>query len=345
VVPGGTGRVGQWQHREDVPVGGPTGEQNPHTMILNGLHLGASATAITRENRGAALWAAPLLKSLALSANASITPRDRCSTAVGRQCVRSPRRCPSLGLLRGYQSLARRLWEVSGVLALREAAEAGDWSRMAVLSPGAVSWYLRNLERQLGPDRGLGDSQLRKELTGLLRSGLAPDSHDHRRLVQLMPVITDRYLGRWASAVDSDRCPSPERLSRALATYLLDCGHSSGQLHRWIRALSREQDATLADQQDQTFEVLVPFVSRCRITKLWLPIYPSGTTAERTAAWFAENKFEIRLVTMARSATGSSSRTRSLRQERPVARCSAWRLVVPIRVARRSAWSRSGRSG
>ena len=36
----------------------------------------------------------------------------------------------------------RRLWEVSSVLALQEAAEAGDWIRMRVLSPGAVSWYL-----------------------------------------------------------------------------------------------------------------------------------------------------------------------------------------------------------
>jgi hypothetical protein len=231
----------------------------------------------------------------------------------------------------------RRLWEVSGVLALREAAETGDWSRMRVLSPGAVSWYLRNLERQLGPDRGLGDSQLRKELTGLLRSGLAPDGRDRRRLVQLMPAITDGY-----------------RLSRVLATYLLDRGRSSGQLHRWIRAPSSEQDATLADlltdstrpadQQDQAFEVLVPFVSVPDHQTLAAHL-PEWYTAERTAAWFAEHKFENSPVTMARSATGSSSRTRSPRQERLVVRCNAWRLVVPIRVARRSAWSRSGRSG
>jgi hypothetical protein len=45
----------------------------------------------------------------------------------------------------------RRLWEVSSVLALREAAEAGDWIRMQVLSPAAVSWYLRILERQNMP--------------------------------------------------------------------------------------------------------------------------------------------------------------------------------------------------
>ncbi|MGQ0717607.1 MAG: hypothetical protein ACT4NP_09885 [Pseudonocardiales bacterium] len=113
----------------------------------------------------------------------------------------------------------RRLWEVSSVLALQEATETGDWIRMRVLSPAAVSWYLRMLERQLGPDRGLGDTQLRKELTTLLRSGLAPDSCDRRRLIQLMPMMTNGYLPRWATAVDSAQHPAPERLARAIATY------------------------------------------------------------------------------------------------------------------------------
>ncbi|MFD1044132.1 hypothetical protein ACFQ1S_00245 [Kibdelosporangium lantanae] len=59
----------------------------------------------------------------------------------------------------------RRLWEASNVLALEEAVECGDWTRRRVLSSGAVSWYLHELERQFGSDRGLGDSRLRKELT------------------------------------------------------------------------------------------------------------------------------------------------------------------------------------
>jgi hypothetical protein len=68
----------------------------------------------------------------------------------------------------------RRLWDISSALALREAHEAARWQARQVLSPGAVTWYLRALERQLGPDRGLGDSKLRKLLTVLLRSGLGP---------------------------------------------------------------------------------------------------------------------------------------------------------------------------
>lgn len=185
------------------------------------------------------------------------------------------------------------------MLALQEAAEAGDWVRLRVLSPAAMSWYLQVLERQLGPDRGLGDTRLRKELTTLLRSGLAPDSCDRRRLIQLMPVITNGYLPRWVSAVDSAERPSAERLARAVATHLLDCGHSSGQLHRWARALSMEPDATLADlladasqlanQDDRDFEVLVPFVSVPDHQSLashlpeWYPP-PQATT------WFTEHK-------------------------------------------------------
>jgi hypothetical protein len=193
----------------------------------------------------------------------------------------------------------RRLWEVSSVLALREAAEAGDWLRMRVLSPGSVSWYLHALERQLGPDRGLGDTQLRKELTTLLRSGLAPDSRDRRRLIQLMPAIMNDYLARWATSVDSARRPSAERLARAIATHLLDCGHSSGQLRRWTRALSKQPDAVLADllsgaseladQDDQDFEVLVPFVSVPDYQGLAAHL-PEWYSPPCASAWFAENK-------------------------------------------------------
>lgn len=165
----------------------------------------------------------------------------------------------------------RRLWEVGSVLALREGAEAGEWLRSRVLSPSSVSWYLRALERQLGPDKGLGDSRLRKLLTDLLRSGLAPDSRERRQLIQLIPAATEGYLNRWVEAADSAARPSPERLARAVATHLLDLGHSSGQLHRWVRAMSVEPDATLrdllngaaqlAEEQDREYEVLVPFLS------------------------------------------------------------------------------------
>lgn len=68
----------------------------------------------------------------------------------------------------------RRLWDVGSVLALEEAVECGQWTRMRVLSQSAVSSYLHDLERQLGPDRAVGETKLRKEVTTLLRSKLPP---------------------------------------------------------------------------------------------------------------------------------------------------------------------------
>jgi hypothetical protein len=247
----------------------------------------------------------------------------------------------------------RRLWEVSSVLALREAAEAGDWLRMHVLSQGAVSWYLHVLERQLGPDRGLGDTQLRKELTTLLRSGLAPDSRDRRRLIQLMPAIMNDYLPRWATSVDSVKRPSPERLARAIATHLLDCGHSSGQLHRWTRALSMESDAVLADllsgaseladQDDRDFEVLVPFVSVPDHQDLAAHL-PEWYPPPRASAWLAENKvtkpprhngaflYKVTVKDAVAAARAVGSKVRRLEARRSYSRGSKKRLEPVGRV-------------
>jgi hypothetical protein len=195
----------------------------------------------------------------------------------------------------------RRLWETSNILALEEAIECGDWTRMKVLSPGAVSWYVHELERQLGPDRGLGDTRLRKELTGLLRSKLPADGRERRRLAQLLPTIKHGYLARWKVSVDAATPPSPERLARSLATYLLDVGHSSGYLNRWAVELQNSPEATLGDlldgacrlaeQVDREYEVLIPFVSLPDHEALashleeWLG--PSNA-----AAWFVRNKFD-----------------------------------------------------
>lgn len=239
------------------------------------------------------------------------------------------------------------------MLALREAAEAGDWLRMRVLSQGAVAWYLRVLERQMGPDRGLGDTQLRKELTTLLRSGLAPDSRDRRRLIQLMPAIMSGYLPRWAASVDSDKSPSPERLARAIATHLLDCGHSSGQLHRWIRALSLQSDATLADllsgasgladQDDQEFIVLVPFVSVPDHQDLAAHL-PEWYAPSRAAEWFVDNKiakpprhngaflYKVTAKDAVAAARAVGSKVRQLEARRSYARGSKKRLEPVGRV-------------
>ncbi len=103
----------------------------------------------------------------------------------------------------------RRLWDVSSVLALQEAVEAGGWVEERVLSRGALRWYLHALERQLGPDHGLGDSRLRKELIDLLRSGVSVHSRERRRLEQMVPLVAAGYLTRWGSRLDGGDSPSP----------------------------------------------------------------------------------------------------------------------------------------
>jgi hypothetical protein len=105
----------------------------------------------------------------------------------------------------------RRLWEVSSGLALSEAHEAGKWQAQRVLGAASVTWYLSALERQLGPDRGLGDGKLRKHVVVLLRSNLAPESPERRQLNQLLPTVINGYLDRWRDTIAQGKPPSPER--------------------------------------------------------------------------------------------------------------------------------------
>lgn len=191
----------------------------------------------------------------------------------------------------------RRLWDVSTGLALREAWEAGDWQDQNVLSEKAVRWYVRELESQLGPDPGLGDRDLRKELTTLLRTGLPPHSSARRRLQELLPLIDNGYLTRWLDAVAGTKPPSPERVARAVATHLLDRGWSSGYLFSWIKGYAGVPDATLRDllefaadlaaAGDSDFEVLVPFlvVPRPQLAAA----RPEWRDATEVSTWFTAN--------------------------------------------------------
>jgi hypothetical protein len=74
-----------------------------------------------------------------------------------------------------------------------------------------------------------------------------------------------------------------------------------GQLHRWARALSQQpgarladlltEAAALADQDDRTFEVLVPFVSVPDHQTLAAHL-PEWYTPTRAASWFTQNKID-----------------------------------------------------
>jgi hypothetical protein len=94
----------------------------------------------------------------------------------------------------------RRLWQVSSLLALEEAAEAGAWLANRALSTEAVSWYLRSIQRQAGPDLGLGDAGLRREVNALLGSSLAPNSRQ-----SASPGECARTARKPAGRVDPDQ--------------------------------------------------------------------------------------------------------------------------------------------
>jgi hypothetical protein len=111
-------------------------------------------------------------------------------------------------------------------------------------------------------------------------------------------MIITGYLERWRDAVDSGQLPSAERLARAIATHLLDLGHSSGQLHRWIRAILERPGTNLGDLLDSAcelarrgdthYEVLVPFLSVPDHQRLATHL-SEWRTATETASWFRTN--------------------------------------------------------
>jgi len=162
----------------------------------------------------------------------------------------------------------RRLWDTGLVMALRELDEAAYWNDRHVLSGAAIGYLAGDLERQAGQDRGVGAKEVRTHLRAALKSGTAYGSRHHRTLVRLIDLVQTDYITRWATSFDTASAPSPERLARAIASHLLDCGYSMSYLHRWVtghigsaNTLGDLLDsaAELATRPCRTFEVIVPF--------------------------------------------------------------------------------------
>lgn len=162
----------------------------------------------------------------------------------------------------------RRLWDIGSVLALEELWEAGHWQAHNVLSSSACDWQRHELKTILGRDAGLGDKDLRKEITNLLSKPLLDPSPERRRLKEVIGHLRPGYLDRWvtAIAVEEGKRVKPERFSRTVAAHLLDLGYSGLHLREWARGLKTarvtatdiaESAAELARARTQTFDVLV----------------------------------------------------------------------------------------
>ncbi|WP_444950097.1 hypothetical protein [Micromonospora ureilytica] len=137
----------------------------------------------------------------------------------------------------------RRLWDVGSLLALQELLEASSWARHRVLSAAAVDWQRHELLKVIGPDVGLGNKELRAELTLLLSKPLSDPSPAHRRLREVVDHARGGYLSRWAAAAarPEGQRPQPERLARVVAAHLLDLGYDASHLAAWIGQLAHQK--------------------------------------------------------------------------------------------------------
>jgi hypothetical protein len=189
----------------------------------------------------------------------------------------------------------RRLWSLGTTLALREVYEAGPWVDAQVLSPAALHWLCRDLERLAGDDAGLGVPEVRRQLREVLRADLSEHSRHRRRLSELISLINESYIQRWTAAVDVPETGSPERLARAVAAHLLDHGYSMGFLHRTIRHLIAAEATVgdflaeagrLANASPREFEVMVPFHSMPQ-QQLLAEELPEWRSGPRTREWLA----------------------------------------------------------
>ncbi len=162
----------------------------------------------------------------------------------------------------------RRLWDIGSVLALEELCEAGHWQAHNVLASSACDWQRNELRALIGPDQGLGERELRREINLLLQNSLVDPSPERRRLKEIIGHVRVGYLNRWASAlkVEEDKRVKPERFSRTVAAHLLDLGFSASRLKVWARRLDRdratgveiaEAAAELARTSARPHEVLV----------------------------------------------------------------------------------------
>ncbi|UXY24943.1 hypothetical protein N8I84_41625 (plasmid) [Streptomyces cynarae] len=185
---------------------------------------------------------------------------------------------------------ARRLWDIGSVLALEELWEAGYWQAHGVLSQAACDWQRIQLNALIGPDRGLGDRDLRRELTGLLKNSLPDPSPERRRLKEIIGHVRSGYLERWAAAVNVpvDERVKPERFSRTVASHLLDLGYSASHLKAWAKDLY-DARATTADIADSAAALaLTP--TRSYEVLVALEKVPQRQLAEPLEHWYDKGK-------------------------------------------------------
>jgi hypothetical protein len=239
----------------------------------------------------------------------------------------------------------RRLWDIGSILALEELWEASSWQAAGVLSHAACDWQRNQLRAVIGPDVGLGERELRREVTEILSSPLAEFSAAHRRLRQVIDHAKADYLARWAVAVTKTERPKAERFSRIIASHLLDLGFSASYLKSWTRSLIW-QDANAehiaasavdhADRAPQTYEVLIaldgiPHRALAELVDTW-------RSKRQVIEWLAAHEFDTVGI---RNGGGFAY---SFQAQDPYMAAEQARQMLERMIAR-SSFLRSGRGG
>lgn len=201
----------------------------------------------------------------------------------------------------------RRLWDIGSILTLEELWESATWQSRKVISGSAFDWQRHQLACLIGPDLGMGDKALRREVVQLLGSdSLTDPSSGHRRLRELIDHARDGYLDRWADRVADGAQVKPERLARTLAAHLLDLGYTAQFLtEQWLSGLRSKNTHTeaiiasaagLARIPPRTFHVLLPLSS-----------VPDRASAENTPDWLNNSEVLSWLKSEGHSTSGVRS--------------------------------------
>jgi hypothetical protein len=197
----------------------------------------------------------------------------------------------------------RRLWNIGLSLTLREVLEAAEAVSAGVLSASSLNFLANVAQKIAGTDPGAGTDEEKGLLQHALKPKLRLRGLDYQVVLQQEERVRTAYLSRWANALRGPDPPGAERSARAIASYLLDRGHSSDYLHRWwkyrfryepgIRPLADVVDEAhleLALRTARAFDVMVPVSRAIRVTGAppteW-------RTPRQVSTWLRQEGFDL----------------------------------------------------
>ena len=196
----------------------------------------------------------------------------------------------------------RRLWNVGLDLTLREVLEAAEAHHSGDLGDRAVSFLANVAQKLVGTDPGAGTDEEKRLLQGALRAKLRPGGLDYRVVQQQEERVRTGYLSRWANVLRAPDPPGAERTARAIASHLLDRGHSSDHLHRWWKYRIRHEPGTrslaeivdeahrLAQRTGRVFAVMVPVSRAIRMADAPPAEWRSPP---QVSAWLRDKGFDV----------------------------------------------------